>query len=51
MTFYLAGIEKDKIKEEYLNSIGIKVLRFENYLVFKEIEFVLGKIRAEFNHP
>ena len=35
------GIESDKERDEYLNSIGISVLRFENELVFKRTETVL----------
>ena len=32
----------------FLESFGILVLRFENWLVFAEPEFVLGKIRSFF---
>jgi very-short-patch-repair endonuclease len=49
--FWEPGIEKDRIKENYLKSIGIKVLRFENKWVFEDITWVLEQIRAVFNHP
>ena len=49
--FWQDGIEKDKIKEEYLKSIGVKVVRFENKWVFEDVNWVLEKIKAEFNHP
>ncbi len=49
--FWEPGIEKDRIKENYLKSIGIIVLRFENKQVFEDIEWVIEKIKAEFNHP
>ena len=32
----------------YLQSKNIRVLRFENYLVFDEIEFVIHRIKSEF---
>ena len=49
--FWDAGIEKDRVKENYLKSIGIKVIRFENKWVYADIAWVLEKIKAEFNHP
>jgi len=49
--FWQPGIERDRIKEEYLESLGIKTLRFENKLVFEDVLWVLEKIKAEFNHP
>lgn len=42
------GMEKDRKKEDYLTSIGIKVLRFENKWVFDDIAWVLERIKAEF---
>ena len=43
------GIESDKERDEYLNSIGISVLRFENELVFKRtetvVEIILNKVK------
>jgi very-short-patch-repair endonuclease len=49
--YHEPGIERDRIKESYLRSIGIRVVRFENRWVFEDIEWVLGEIRARFNHP
>ncbi len=46
-----AGMERDRIKENYLKSLGIKVLRFENKWVFEDINWVLEQIKAAFNHP
>ena len=40
--------EYDYERKVFLNSFGIKVIRFENYLVFQEREFVLQKIRSHF---
>jgi very-short-patch-repair endonuclease len=49
--FQEPGIEKDRIKEDYLKSIGIRVIRFENKWVFEDVNWVLERIKAEFNHP
>ena len=38
------GIEKDKIRDEYFESLGLKVLRFTNLDVLKNINGVLEKI-------
>ena len=38
----------DYERKMFLAHYGIKVIRFENFLVFDEIEFVLGKIRSYF---
>ena len=46
--YHEPGITNDKIKEGYLNSIGIRVLRFENKLVFENIEWVLEEIKGAF---
>ena len=40
-------IEKDKIRTEFLESEGYKVIRFENKEVIKEIDAVLEKILKE----
>ena len=32
----------------FLNSFDIKIIRFENRLVFEEIEFVIGRISEYF---
>lgn len=39
---------KDKERDLILMSYGIKVLRFRNELVFRDINGVLGTIRGEF---
>ena len=49
--YHEPGMERDRIKENYLRSIGIRVVRFENKWVFEDINWVLEKIRASFNHP
>lgn len=45
------GIERDRVKENYLRSIGIRVIRFENKWVFEDVGWVLEQIKASFNHP
>jgi very-short-patch-repair endonuclease len=49
--FWEPGLEKDRIKETYLKSLGIQVIRFENKWVFEDVQWVLGQIKAQFNHP
>ncbi len=49
--FWEPGMEKDKVKKDYLDSIGVRVLRFENKWVFEDIDWVLQQIKAMFNHP
>jgi len=41
-------IEKDKKRDQYIESLGFSVLRFENRLVFQEPEFVKNEIRKTF---
>lgn len=38
------GIIKDKIRTEFLNSIGVEVIRFENKLVFDHTQYVVDSI-------
>lgn len=45
--FVQDGMEYDKIREEFMNSLGIKTLRFNNNDVMKNIEGVLESIRKE----
>lgn len=45
------GIKYDEIRTRYLNSLNIKVLRFENARVFQELQKVLEEIRGSFDHP
>lgn len=39
------GLEYDKIRQEFMNSLGIKTLRFNNNDVIKNIEGVLERIK------
>jgi very-short-patch-repair endonuclease len=48
--FTSAGYEADKIRDAYLDSLGIVVIRFENEVVFHAIEEVLEKIQACFTN-
>lgn len=41
------GIEKDEIRDEYFKNLGLKVLRFTNLDVLKNINGVLEKIYEE----
>ena len=41
------GVEKDKIRDEYFESLGLKVLRFTNLDVLKNLNGVLEKIYEE----
>jgi very-short-patch-repair endonuclease len=45
------GEAYDEERTKYLNSLNIRVIRFENNEVFQAIEYVLGRIRSCFNHP
>ncbi len=51
--FTSSGQLRDEDRTRYLNSLGIRVVRFENVDVFKATETVLERIRFEFriNHP
>lgn len=46
--FTAAGIEYDAKRTEFLNNVGIQVLRFTNMEIFENLENVLEKIK---NHP
>lgn len=50
-----AARDYDRRRRLYLQSCGIRVLRFENRLVFEDLEWVLGVIKNNFgwqyNHP
>jgi len=41
------GLEYEKIRTKYLNSIGIKVIRFKNEEVLNDIEEVMRKLGEE----
>ena len=42
------GIEFDKIRTEYVNSVNIKVIRFENKIVFENTSWLLMEIKNNF---
>jgi very-short-patch-repair endonuclease len=45
------GEEKDKIKDNYLSGLGLKVLRFSDVDVLRDIDSVLEKIWNEIQNP
>jgi very-short-patch-repair endonuclease len=50
------GKRKDKWREAIIASYGIRIIRFENRLVFKDLEYVLSEIKKCFktsvgDHP
>ncbi len=45
------GFERDEKRTEYLNSLHIRVLRFENREVFDQLAGVLAEITAQFTTP
>ena len=49
--FTSVGYAADKAREAYLNSLRIKLIRFENKEVFHAIEGVLARIQACFTTP
>ncbi len=53
--FEQEGREKDKVRDEYLNSLGIMVLRFSNFDInnhFNDVcEEILRKIEGRQPHP
>jgi very-short-patch-repair endonuclease len=51
-------IEKDRIRDQYLENLGFSILRFENRFIFQHPEYVLDEIKKSFkecnepvNHP
>src|SRR5215217_6859742 len=42
------GFERDEVRTDYLKSLNIQVLRFENKEVFEQLEGVLAEITAQF---
>lgn len=42
------GLVQDEKRDEFLKSLNIKVLRFENKEVFENIEWVLNEIKRHF---
>jgi very-short-patch-repair endonuclease len=45
------GMRKDELRTKFLNEVGIKVIRFENKLVFEKTEWVLEEISRSFAPP
>ncbi len=48
--YTLAGSENDTERDAHLASLNIKVLRFENRLIFENIEGVLEEIQSHFTN-
>jgi very-short-patch-repair endonuclease len=46
--FWEEGMKRDHRRACYLNSLGIDVIRFENKLVFEDMEYLLHKIKSCF---
>jgi very-short-patch-repair endonuclease len=44
-------LEEDTIRQEYLESLGLRVLRFTNDLVLNQIDMVLDQIRSILSPP
>jgi very-short-patch-repair endonuclease len=45
------AFEADTVRTEYLNSLNIRIIRFENKEVFEQLEGVLEEIRQNFTTP
>jgi len=45
------GYEADASRTAYLNSLNIRIIRFENKEVFEQLEGVLEEIRQNFTTP
>jgi len=43
----IVGAELDEKRDKYLRGLNVRVIRFENRLVFESLELVLNTIRAE----
>ncbi|NOX85766.1 MAG: endonuclease domain-containing protein [Chlorobi bacterium] len=46
--FTPAGIEHDEKRDNYIRGLGIKIIRFENNLVYNHLEEVLEEIKNNF---
>jgi len=42
--------EKDRKRDRHLGSMGYRILRFENKMVFDHLPFVLAEIETSFSH-
>ncbi len=49
--FTSAGFEYDTERTAFLNGCGIRVIRFENKLIFQSLEMVLEEIKSCFTTP
>jgi very-short-patch-repair endonuclease len=54
--FNIAAIEYDAERSKYLMQLGIKIIRFENQMVFQQYDYVMETIMSEFgwyekDHP
>jgi len=50
--FRVTMAERDAQRTEYLRERGIKIIRFENRSVYKDLEIVLEEIKKNLNdHP
>jgi len=47
----LIGSEEDRMRDEFLGKLNVRVIRFENRLVFESLELVLNAIRAALEPP
>jgi very-short-patch-repair endonuclease len=47
----LIGSEEDEKRDEFLGKLNVRVIRFENRLVFESLELVLNAIRAALEPP
>ena len=47
--YWQEGIDKDKIKSDFINKNGITILRFENKWVFQDEQFILNSIKNFLN--
>jgi very-short-patch-repair endonuclease len=46
-----AGIKYDEERTKFLNEHNIQVIRFENKLVFEQVEYVIENIKSKFSTP
>ena len=46
--FWEDGLQQDINRSNYLHTIGIRVIRFENKWIFEDLEFVLREISNQY---
>jgi very-short-patch-repair endonuclease len=49
--FTKIGIRRDGVRTKFLNGLGIRIIRFENKMVFRQTEEVLKEIEKNFATP